>query len=73
MAKTKKMSDHDLLIRIDERTDTIHKKLNNFEKELGVQHDRIEDLEGWRQYTKGALVILGGLVAYVHAKLNNIL
>ncbi len=68
MVKTKKMSDHDLLIRIDERTGTIHKKLDNFEIELGKQEGRIGDLEGWRKYTQGALLIIGSVLTWLGLK-----
>ena len=55
------MSDRELLIRIDERTENLEERLNNHGK-------RIVSLERWRWGIAGAL----GLIAFVIMNLENI-
>lgn len=54
-------TDHDLLIRIDERQDVMIEKVDKMDKRLGKQNGRIRKLENWRWYLGGGL--LGGYVA----------
>ena len=66
------MTDHDLLIRIDERTALTDRRLETMESRAETeinkaakynekQDDRIGSLEHWRWYTFGCLGCLGGL------------
>ena len=52
------MDDHDLLIRIDERTENIE----NLVKEHDVDIDK---LKMWKNRTKGAISIISGIVGLI--------
>lgn len=46
-------SDHDLLLRIDERVRTIKDDIEELKVALSQQYERIERLERWRAYVLG--------------------
>lgn len=56
-------SDHDLLVRIDERLENLSPWVANIEK-------RVKALEAWRNVAVGASFILSGLWAALKIKLT---
>lgn len=52
------LSDHDLLVRIDERVETIQLRLADGDRRMERQGQRISKLERWRAYIAGALAAL---------------
>jgi len=55
------LTDHDLLIRINEKVDNIEKRTDNFNK-------RLNKLENWRAYTAGGIAVLLLIVGFVATK-----
>ena len=53
-----KDSDHDLLIRIDERLEAFVDDMNDTKKNLDEHSKRISKLENWRSYTAGAVGLI---------------
>lgn len=55
-----KISDHDLLIRIDERTEDLHKEMKDIRKDFNnhLQHHFYQNLTAW----SAALAAIGALV-----------
>lgn len=51
-------SDHDLLIRIDERLEAFVNDIDETKKKLETQSNRINKLENWRSYTAGAVGLI---------------
>ena len=51
-------TDHDLLIRIDERTEALEKYV------IGLDKD-VEKLKSWKYKTTGAISIIGVVVGYL--------
>ena len=57
--------DHELLVRIDERVYSIQKELENINRKIGEQYERIEKLEQWKSYVLGAAAVIGVVVASI--------
>lgn len=57
------MNDHDLLVRIDERTASVLERLKAGDEHFKEHSHRIRALELWRSGTAGAMALLGALVA----------
>lgn len=50
---TPHLNDHDLLIRIDERTRVIQQQIVNFDTTQNAMEKRVEDLEKWQSEMTG--------------------
>ena len=57
--------DHDILIRIDERTNETNKHVSTMAIELAKLNGRVRRLESWRSWLTGAVVGVGLVVGYL--------
>jgi len=56
-------SDHDLLLRIDERVRIIKGDLDEVKEALSSQSERINALERWKAYTIGVATVVAFAVS----------
>ncbi len=59
------LSDHDLLIRIDERIGDQAKDIKDIVKQVTLQNSRIRKLENWRWYLGGIIVAVFGILKFI--------
>ncbi|MHC1602487.1 MAG: hypothetical protein ACXQS4_04590 [Methermicoccaceae archaeon] len=57
------ISDHDLLLRIDERVRIIKSDLDELRAAIDTQAERIGELERWKAYTIGAATVVAFIVS----------
>ena len=60
-----KQEEHDLLLRLDERTEVIQEALVSLCKKLDRQNGRIDKLESWRDKVLGGAIVWGCVVAII--------
>lgn len=59
------LTDHDLLIRIDERTKVIQQQQLSFNQVQADHEKRLKNLEDWQSNLMGRFAVIVGIIAIV--------
>jgi len=59
------LSDHDLLVRIDERIEVIRKDIEEMKDAIANHNKRIRILELWRAYVLGAAAVIAAMISII--------